>query len=321
MEKMQLPKTKIFAAVLACIPTAIFLMGAASEFIGCYPHWRDMCGTMTTMLGIPLGFGLPALGLVVIIALEKILPKSILALVSYPITSGIIFAVWFTIGIIIAMLFKKCGYIYSKLAHSKTARILFFLVPVLILVGMVYRYSPVTLSSYTSQQSCEAFSFLRLKTNSNLEYCYLKVAEKLKDPSICDLMRDNHRGREDCLRHIAADLQDFTVCDRFAETLSRDHCINMVAHVRGECEKLSGPGRDYCYQANAASLRVSARDNRCDLLRGAKSRELCEQHRMNMITTADLCDKIIDTDLKSQCMNHSIDGTSYKSVKSPGAQK
>ena len=195
-----------------------------------------------------------------------------------------------------------CGYIYGKTAYRKTAGVLFVLAPALIFPGIVYRYSPVSRYCYTSRQSCETFSFERFRKDFDVEDCYYTVAEKLKDPSMCDLVGDNAMRRETCLLSIAKDLQDFTVCDRLEDTRARDECIERVALDRGECEKINGSWKDACYQTAAYGIRVSARDNSCDELKQAESRELCERYRMNKITTEVVCDKIVNPFLKSECM-------------------
>lgn len=168
--------------------------------------------------------------------------------------------------------------------------------------------------------------------------CYTQVAIKNKDISLCDRISDSSSYKGSCRYYVSVAKQDLSLCDQLPNERSnfskyacysaigsskqdesicnlipanspggdRSACITAVARVKGDCEVLSGSGRDYCYLYQSNAVRVSAKDNRCDVLLGVKSRALCEKYVKNEITVSEDCNRIVDTNLRQQCMSYDV---------------
>lgn len=144
---------------------------------------------------------------------------------------------------------------------------------------------------------------------------YVSVAKQ--DLSLCDTLPSGHSttGKEACYTAVATSKHDYSTCDSIPlpsdpigdPRNERASCIESIARIKGDCDMISGQGgKDYCYLYQSQSVRVSARDNRCDVYVESKPRALCEKYVNNKITLSEDCNRIVDTSLRQQCVSYNL---------------
>ncbi len=168
--------------------------------------------------------------------------------------------------------------------------------------------------------------------------CYQSLAIGNKDISLCNRISDDSYFKGTCRYYVSVAKQDLSLCDKLPDQRSniskyacyaaigsnkhdeeicnmiptdslggdRSVCVQAVARVKGDCDILSGTGKDYCYLYQSQSVRVSARDNRCDVYSESKPRALCEKYVSNKITVTEDCNRILDISLRQQCTSYNL---------------
>ena len=151
------------------------------------------------------------------------------------------------------------------------------------------------------------------KTYSGIfSQCRSSVAVAKQDLSLCDTLPDERGnfGKDNCYALIGGEKHDYAICNMIPKDSPKDYqnrCIEDVARRKGECDVIPEQiGKDYCYLYQSESVRVYARDNRCDVYKEPKLADLCVKHLSGEITLNAMCNKIVDTALKQQCLTYNI---------------
>jgi len=234
---------------------------------------------------------------------------------SFPFFFGYFIIFHFVIGAVI-------GLIYTKLSGRIRLRnfVAILLIIWLIFSTYIYLNSPdsygntILHSLAGSTKSCSLISTLFPRFDK--DRCLFGLAQKTLDLSACEKMppgSNDSSDRSECYSFVATEKRDYTICnDKIPEAEFPDYfrgCISQVAGLRGECEMNPGSdAKDHCYLYQSEGLRVSARDNRCDIYKDQRRFALCEQYIKKEITTGTLCSKIADPEIKEKCLTASIDG-------------
>lgn len=140
--------------------------------------------------------------------------------------------------------------------------------------------------------------------------CYSAVAVDQNNISLCDKLPDyrSNDGRYTCYSLIGSNKNDYSVCDLIPDSSDeKSTCTTYVARNKGECEKLSGTNRDACYLYQSQNVRLIARDRVCETYyKEPKLIALCQQYKNGKITIQADCGRIIDPTLKNQCINYDL---------------
>lgn len=142
--------------------------------------------------------------------------------------------------------------------------------------------------------------------------CRYYVSVKMQDLSLCDTIQEGRGNftRYACYATIGTNKHDYGICSKIPNNEvggNYDSCVTAVARVKGDCDKITGQsGKDYCYLIQSNSVRVSARDGRCDVYSEPVPRALCEKYVSNKITVNEDCNRIVDTSLRQQCTSYNL---------------
>jgi hypothetical protein len=142
--------------------------------------------------------------------------------------------------------------------------------------------------------------------------CRSSVAVARQDLALCDTLPDEagNFGKNSCYALIGGDKKDYGICNKIpADDFKnyRNRCIVDVAQRKGECEVIpSQTSKDYCYLYQWQSIRVVAKDNRCDIYTEPKLAQFCASTRNGELTVAAMCNEIVDSKLKQECLNFNL---------------
>ncbi|MBW2967363.1 hypothetical protein KY362_02650 [Candidatus Woesearchaeota archaeon] len=133
-----------------------------------------------------------------------------------------------------------------------------------------------------------------------VDKCYDRVAQKLKDPEVCDRIGGSD-GRDDCVSGIAVRTRDGELCDSIGGSRARDECYNDVSDKTNDielCNKISGSLKEDCI-ANVASNTGDA--DACKGLTDPDSKTDCIHNVARNSGDMDACDDIADPDSRAAC--------------------
>jgi hypothetical protein len=156
-------------------------------------------------------------------------------------------------------------------------------------------------------------SFCNKIPGSGKQTCIYSVSVKMQNLSMCDLLEigRSNNNRYQCYSAIASIKQDYEICNKVPDDEilgegNRKGCISNIITSKGECDKLIGLTRDYCYKDQSVGARVSARDGRCDVLKATITKDLCEKYSENKISVSEVCNKIVDIGIRESCNNYDL---------------
>lgn len=235
--------------------------------------------------------------------------------------------------VIAALVIGAGTYFYYRNSNSKLAQ------------DELYKFEVTrTNTNSTALSSCENIkrhynAYGQDDTDDVKGSCYENLAIANTDISLCDKISDSSSSKGSCRYNVSVKKQDLSLCDTLPNQRStiskyacyaaigsdkhdqgicnmipvdspgddRSTCVQAVTLIKGDCDVISGMSRDYCYLYQSQSVRVSARDNRCDIYSEVNPRKLCEKYVSNEITVKDDCGRIADISLRQQCVNYNLD--------------
>jgi hypothetical protein len=213
-------------------------------------------------------------------------------------------ALYFAIGALL-------GFLYGKFRARKNIVIIGTVL--LATVGFfIYHISTPAQYGKYSINDCSN-PFLQLKKYFDINQCYATIAQIDKDISVCDLLPDTrgNTGKDYCYFIVGSELRDYAICEQIPQDEFkgyRDQCISSVSLRKGECDvNQSQSAKDYCYLYQSNSVRVTARDNRCDIYEEPKLAQLCTKAVNGEVTIDDFCQVIVDPQLQVQCYGYNLD--------------
>lgn len=209
---------------------------------------------------------------------------------------------YFIAGNLIYLFYTKVIKPKGKLVAS-----IFFILIIILITSFTFYQSKVSYNNETVS-SCQGFNISKLKKHFDTRDCLYNVSRMTDDPLACEQIPENDHRKSNCVMNIAEKKIDYKICDLLSDTVDKKNCLSGVALIKGECSVLNPTSADYCYLYNSESIRVHARDNRCDVFRTDQNEQSCEKFKNGTITIQDLCKNITDTTLKDQCLYRSING-------------
>lgn len=152
------------------------------------------------------------------------------------------------------------------------------------------------------------------KGEINEDGCYGVIAKKRNDEKLCAKIGNNDI-RRNCYSFIAENKKEYQICENIPKNdLEYRNCIFGIAFAKGECEKLkekTGDSyySDTCYSYQTSTIRITSKDNRCDVNKDGTSRDLCEKLKFHKATVEDLCQRITDPIRKKNCLIKDVSST------------
>lgn len=213
---------------------------------------------------------------------------------------------YFIIGVIL-------GFVYGKIRPRKKLFVSFICFIIFGLFLITYLNIPFNYGNF-SISDCNN-PIMLMKKGFYKDICYSAIAKEKQDLSLCEKLPNNsgNYGRDACVSAIAGDKKDYTLCEQMSAYASKgidyDRCIEAIANRKGECDVIPRQiGRDYCYLYQWETMKVTVRDNRCDIYKETARINSCEDYKNGQLTPVDACNKIVDKELKNQCLNYSGNG-------------
>lgn len=172
-----------------------------------------------------------------------------------------------------------------------------------------YQWCIIYVAGYHSDiKLCEqlSFGYEGLDLNRRQKYinewkqkCYVEVAKKSSDPSICNLLSN---GKELCLRDIAINSRNIDLCKSLSKDYDRNYCIKTVSINKGDtinCALLSSQKEiDECILKIGKS---SKNIETCNLIKTTHIYDYCIDNLKKINNNPNFCEYYKSDDKKSKC--------------------
>lgn len=195
----------------------------------------------------------------------------------------IVVIITFAAGIFSFLIGAIMGGLYGKLKDSKSGRILFVCI-VIVLVGILYKvYYDQTYSS--------------------------TYARDYSDVKYCDKMWNFNHIKESCYANIGVKKHDYAACDS-VDNKYKKLCVNVIALEIFDCKKALD--QDECYLRQATDIfqtifyQHPCPENSQDQFFSDEYKNTCQAFLDKKMSVDDMCDRITDvvsTGYKQQCLN------------------
>jgi len=134
------------------------------------------------------------------------------------------------------------------------------------------------------------------------DYCYLKLAKKQNDVTLCEKINKENENKDRCYSHFASIKSSVELCDKIVNEESRGSCISKLAIKKNDlalCEKItSNKPRDNCF----LGIAIGKNDlTLCDKINVNDIRDRCFLGIARNLKDNTLCEKVVDDEKSESC--------------------